>query len=233
LPTVTYKPRWGAPAGYAKEEELFTSEQVTELAAILGVPAEDLAVPLKGAGAAIWRFRYTRGVSLGEQNAALAKLAEAADFLLAKLTGDPTLALDPQSKQKILLAYVAGQKTRKAREDALGKYKDDLVALARLSENIAVTAKEQLKRGAPKKSLERFAALRLIQVSEHVMHSVFVNTKRQGRNSARHFVVSALLMLEIDQPTADVAIQYVIAQRKAAREQRKKCPSEVGIKSAQ
>jgi hypothetical protein len=140
------------------------------------------------------------------------------------------LALDPQSRQKILLAYATGQKTRKARADALGKYKDDLAALTRLFENIAVVAKDQLKRGAPRKSFERLAALRLIEVSEHVTHSDFVNTKRQGRNGARRFVVRALSMLEIDQPAAEVAIRYVMAQRKATDEQRKNYPSEMGIK---
>jgi hypothetical protein len=232
LPTITHKPCWGSPAGYDEEEQLFAGEQITALAAILGHPAADLVVPIKDAAAKIWRFEYSRGVSLGEQKAALAKLAGAADFLLAKLTGHPTLALDPQSRRKILLAYAAGQNTKKARAGALGKYKRDLAALSRLYENVAVAAKDQLKRGAPKKSLERFAALRLIEVSEHVTHSNFVNTKRQGRNSARRFVVSALSMLGIDQAAAEGAIQHVMDQRKAAHEQRKNYPSEMGTKSA-
>jgi hypothetical protein len=200
MPTITPKPQWGARyKGFASEPSMFDAAQLAELAELLGYAPDALSQPLDSAGAAIWRWQYSKDLATPrEQRAALAAAAQTAESLRSTLS-----ALDDTSRRRLLAEY-----SNAADLDT------DMRALDRLAVNLAVSQRRiTVDAKRPENVFQRVAAEKLIEAYEQITNSRFVSSKERGKRAARLFVLRALEMMGIDPKTADGAIRAALKKR--------------------
>jgi hypothetical protein len=234
MPSKKHLPQRGVNRpGYSPLVPLFTDNQISQLADILGRSRDVIEAPLNEAALAIGPFLTKPEATELEQAAALVELAEFAQSLLSNLRD-----LDSRSKQRLLHEYEVRQESLSAAAigniNALSQFKKDLTAIARVHENLAVALGRTRTRsaglGRPRNSLERLAVRTLIKAYEQITGGEFTSSVTKGKGVARRFVMTALKMLGIEQTAAAGGILYVLSEKRAraAGKPEKKLPLRAG-----
>lgn len=221
MPTKTTKPAFGLADGYVSEDRL-SNEAVDQLAEILGCDARAIRADLDNLARRVFIYRYSKdNPGPQERQKALTELAKGMDGLLNNLR-----QLDPQARHAIALAYSAGRTGRYAIGAARARYQDDIAALNRLYQNIAVAAKggqgsgltepKALRgRGRPAHHFEVDIAERVIAICEKATGKTF---SKSTRSSHHHFAMTALKHFGIEQATARRAISLALEKKEGEKQ---------------